>query len=246
MVPLSAMINLTPTYGPEAVQRFNMFPAAKITASPASGYTTGDVIRVMEELVRTELSNDYDYAWSGTAYQQLQTTGASTLAFAMGLIMVFLILAAQYEKWSLPFAVVLAIPFAVFGALLFILIRGLANDVYFQIALVMLIGLAAKNAILIVEFAIEQYEKHGKTLVEAAAEAARLRFRPILMTSLAFVFGVLPLAISSGAGSASRHSIGTGVIGGMLAATFIAVFFIPMFFTVIMGISARLKGKKKG
>ena len=165
---------------------------------------------------------------------QIASGSAGSQAFLFGLIMVFLILAAQYERWSLPVAVVLAVPFALFGALVAIWLRGLNNDVYFQIGLVTLIGLASKNAILIVEFAVLK-RREGLSVIEAAAEAAKLRFRPIVMTSLAFILGCVPLAISSGAGAASRHSIGTGVIGGMLAATFIAAFFIPMFYRLISG-----------
>ena len=164
------------------------------------------------------------------------------LAFVMGLIMVFLILAAQYERWSLPFAVVLAVPFGLFGAVLAIWLRGIANDIYFQVALVTLIGLAAKNAILIVEFALLRHQE-GMSLLDAAAEAAHLRFRPIIMTSLAFILGCLPLAISTGAGANGRHSIGTGVIGGMLAATCIAIFFIPTFFKLILSAADQLTGK---
>ena len=170
--------------------------------------------------------------WTGSAYQELATAGTGSLGFVFGLIMVFLILAAQYERWSLPLAVLTAVPFAVLGALLAIWLRGLDNDVYFQIGLVTLIGLAAKNAILIVEFASQRH-RQGRSVYDAAMEAARLRFRPIVMTSLAFILGVLPLAISTGAGSASRHSIGTGVIGGMLAATFIAILFVPLFFRLL-------------
>ncbi len=243
MIPLSALVNLKPYLGAEIIQRFNLFPAAKIMGNPAPGYSLGQAMDAMEELVASELTPEYAPAWTGSAYQQKQVGASSTIAFAMGLTMVFLILAAQYEKWSLPIAVIMAIPFAVFGALLAVLLRGLANDVYFQIALVMLIGLSAKNAILIVEFATMQREQ-GLSLLDSATEAARLRFRPILMTSFAFIFGCLPLAISSGAGAASRHSIGTGVVGGMTSATLLAVFFIPMFYYIIMSISERLSGKK--
>jgi multidrug efflux pump len=179
--------------------------------------------------VAQSLSSDYTIGWTGSAYQELQTAGSGNQGFVLALVMVFLILAAQYERWSLPLAVLTAVPFAVFGAILAIWLRGIENDVYFQVGLVTLIGLAAKNAILIVEFAAERL-RHGETVTEAAREAARLRFRPIVMTSLAFILGVVPLAIATGAGSASRHSVGTGVIGGMLAATFLAVFFVPMFF----------------
>ena len=243
MIPLNSLVTLKNINGPEVVQRFNLFPAAKITGNPADGYSLGQAMAVMEELVQNELTEDYGAAWTGSAYQQMQVSSSSTIAFAMAFIMVFLILAAQYEKWSLPIAVLLAVPFAVFGALVSVLLRGLPNDVYFQIALVMLIGLAAKNAILIVEFAVLQREA-GKSLFDAAVEAAHLRFRPIIMTSLAFIFGCMPLAISSGAGSASRHSLGTAVVGGMTSATFLALFFIPMFYYVVMKISERAKGGK--
>ncbi|NBT86330.1 MAG: hydrophobe/amphiphile efflux-1 family RND transporter, partial [Alphaproteobacteria bacterium] len=170
-----------------------------------------------------------DIGWVGSAYQEkiAQASGAS--AFLLGIVMVFLILAAQYERWSLPLAVIATVPFALFGSLLAIWLRSLSNDIYFQIGLITLIGLSAKNAILIVEFAILK-RAEGFPLYEAIIEASRLRLRPIIMTSLAFILGCVPLAISSGAGSASRHSIGTGVIGGMLAATFLAVFFVPFFF----------------
>ena len=178
------------------------------------------------------LSSDYTIGWTGSAYQELATAGTGYQGFLFGLVMVFLILAAQYERWSLPLAVITAVPFALFGAILAIYLRGIENDVYFQIGLVTLIGLAAKNAILIVEFAAQRH-REGVALSDAAIEAARLRFRPIIMTSLAFILGVLPLAISTGAGSASRHSIGTGVIGGMLAATFVAIFFVPLFFRLL-------------
>jgi multidrug efflux pump len=186
----------------------------------------------MQQVVATTLGSDFSIGWTGSAYQELATAGTGSLGFVFGLIMVFLILAAQYERWSLPLAVLTAVPFAVLGALLAIWLRGLDNDVYFQIGLVTLIGLAAKNAILIVEFASQRYQQ-GLSAYDAAIEAARLRFRPIVMTSLAFILGVLPLAISTGAGSASRHSIGTGVIGGMLAATFIAILFVPLFFRLL-------------
>jgi multidrug efflux pump len=164
------------------------------------------------------------------------------MVFAYGLIMVFLILAAQYEKWSLPFSVLMAVPFGIFGALLAVWLRGMENDVYFQIGLLTLVGLAAKNAILIVEFAVMKHEE-GMPVLEAAVEAARLRFRPILMTSLAFILGAIPLVIATGAGANSRHSIGTGIVGGMTAATVLAIFFVPMFFRLFEGLSER-GGKK--
>ncbi len=232
MIPLSALVTVKRIVGPDQLERFNGFDAAKVTGNPAPGYTSGDAIKAMQEVAAQVLPQGYQIAWTGSAYQEVTTSGTGSQAMIFGMIMVFLILAAQYERWTLPLAVITAVPFAVFGALLATLLRGLTNDVYFQIGLVTLIGLAAKNAILIVEFAVLQREE-GKSAVEAAAEAARLRFRPIVMTSLAFVLGVVPLAISTGAGSASRHAIGTGVIGGMLAATFVATFFIPMFYRLI-------------
>jgi multidrug efflux pump len=232
MVPLNELVTFTRVLGPDSVDRFNLFPAAKILGGPAPGYSSGQAIAAMQDVVATTLSNDFTIGWTGSAYQELATAGSGQLGFVFGLIMVFLILAAQYERWSLPLAVLTAVPFAVLGALVAIWLRGLDNDVYFQIGLVTLIGLAAKNAILIVEFAAQRH-RQGLPVYDAAIEAARLRFRPIVMTSLAFVLGVLPLAISTGAGSASRHSIGTGVIGGMLAATFIAILFVPVFFRLL-------------
>lgn len=232
MVPLNVLISASRTVGADVVDRFNVFPAAKIQGSPAPGYSSGRAIAAMEEVVSQTLSSDYTLGWTGSAYQELQSAGTGAQGFMFGLVMVFLILAAQYERWSLPLAVITAVPFAVFGAIAAIWLRGIENDIYFQVGLVTLIGLAAKNAILIVEFASEQH-RAGGTAADSALEAARLRFRPIVMTSLAFILGVLPLAISSGAGSASRHSVGTGVIGGMLAATFLAILFVPLFFRLV-------------
>ena len=234
MVPLSAFVTLTPMLGPDMVERFNAFPAAKVMATPADGYSSGQAIAAMEEVARETLGEEYTLAWTGTTYQETITGSSSTIALLLGMLVVFLILAAQYEKWGLPFAVILAVPFGIFGALLGTYMRGLDNDIYFQIALVALVGLAAKNAILIVEFAVLVREQ-GATAYEAALQAIKLRFRPIIMTSLAFILGCVPLAVSSGAGAASRHSIGTAVVFGMLGATAIAPMFIPLFFYLISG-----------
>src|SRR5690606_29322729 len=174
------------------------------------------------------------FEWSGASYQEIKAGNQAPIVLAFGMVVVFLVLAAQYERWSLPLAVLLAVPFAIFGALAAIWLRGLNQDIYFQIGLLTLVGLSAKNAILIIEFCVV-LRREGATLTEAALEAARLRFRPIVMTSLAFILGVVPLATATGAGAAARHSIGTGVIGGMLAATFLAIFFVPVFFVVIQG-----------
>ena len=232
LVPLSSLVMVERVTGPELINRFNIFPAAKIMGDPAPGYSSGQAISAMEEVAEKVLGSDYSLAWIGSAYQEKLTGGASTQAFVFGLIMIFLILAAQYEKWSLPVVVILSVPFAVLGALLATWIRGIENDLYFQVGLVTLIGLAAKNAILIVEFAVMKVEE-GLSAAEAAIEAAKLRFRPIVMTSLAFTFGVLPLAISTGAGAGSRHAIGTGMIGGMILSTFVATLFVPMLFALV-------------
>ena len=216
------------------VERFNVFPAAKFIANPAAGYSSGDAIRAVEETAKAVLAANYTLSWTGTTYQEKIAGSSSTSALLLGMLVVFLILAAQYEKWSLPVAVLLAVPFALFGALLGTWMRGLSNDIYFQIALVALVGLAAKNAILIVEFAVLLKEQ-GLDAAKAAIQAAELRFRPIVMTSLAFILGCVPLAISTGAGAASRHSIGTAVVFGMLVATGVAPLFIPLFFCWFCG-----------
>lgn len=242
MIPLTSLVEIKQDTGPDIQERFNLFPAAKIIGGPVAGVSSGQALQIVEEVASKSLPADYTIAWSGASYQEKLTGGTSAQAFIFGLILVFLILAAQYEKWSLPVAVISAVPFALFGALLANYLRGLANDIYFQVALVTLIGLAAKNAILIVEFAVLKFEQ-GNSLIDSAIQAAKLRFRPIVMTSMAFVLGCLPLAISSGAGAASRHSIGTGVIGGMLAATFIAIFFVPLFYRIMMTRTARKKSK---
>ncbi len=241
MVPLTAIANVHETTGPDVVERFDLFPAARLIGGPAPGYSSGQALAAMEEVAAQALPDGYQLAWSGESFQE-KSSGQNTAAiFALAVLMVFLILAAQYERLTLPFAVILAVPFAVFGAYLAVWLRGIYADLYLQIGLVTLVGLAAKNAILIVEFAAHMH-RDGKPLIEAAVESARLRFRPIMMTSLAFVLGVTPLALSNGAGAASRHSIGTGVIGGMLAATFIAVLFIPLFFVWSDRVGAWLRG----
>ena len=245
MIPLTALATIEKSTGPEVMERFNVFPAAKIMGQPAPGHTSGEALAAMEQAAAKVLPPEYTLAWTGSAYQEKAAQGSSALVFAMGLVMVILILAAQYERWTLPFAVVMAVPFALFGAIAAVYGRDLSNDIYFQIALVTLIGLAAKNAILIVEFAVLEV-KAGKTLAEAALSAAKLRFRPIIMTSLAFILGCLPLAVSTGAGANSRHAIGTGVIGGMLGATIIAPFFIPVFFKLIMGLGDWVSRKMGG
>ncbi len=229
MIPLSAIASVKRVVGPEQVERFNGFVAAKIIGDSKPSVSSGDAIKIVEEVAAATLPSGYEISWTGQAFQEKRSAGSSIQAFAFAIIMVFLILAAQYEKWSLPLAVVMAVPFALMGALTAIWLRGMPNDIYFQIGLVVLIGLASKNAILIVEFAAQKHAE-GMSVVDAALEGARLRFRPIIMTSLAFVLGVVPLVTATGAGAGARQSMGTGVFGGMIAATFIATLFIPLFF----------------
>ncbi|WP_341676629.1 multidrug efflux RND transporter permease subunit [Niveibacterium sp. SC-1] len=234
MLPLSALIKVTRATGAEALDRYNGFLAAKVLGNGAVGVSSGDAIKIVEQVAAKSLPEGYQLAWTGQAFQEKRAGSSSAMAFGFALIMAFLILSALYERWSLPVAVLMAVPFALLGAVVATMFRGFTNDIYFQIGLVVLIGLAAKNAILIVEFAAQQMQA-GKSALDAALEAARLRFRPIVMTSLAFVLGVVPLMIATGAGAAARRSMGTGVFGGMLAATFIATLFIPVFFTWMAG-----------
>ena len=239
LLPINSFITSKKIVGADIVERFNLFQAAKVSGQPAAGYSSGDSLKAIEEVANEVLPEGYTISWTGTAYQEKQIGGSSAQAFIFGIIFLFLILCALYERWLLPISVVLAVPFAIFGAILATNLRSLDNNIYFQIGLLVLAGLAAKNAILIVEFALQK-QKEGMKLIDAALEAARIRLRPIIMTSLAFTVGVMPLAIGSGAGAASKHSIGTGVIGGMLAATFIAILFIPLFYILI----SRLSGHK--
>ena len=230
MVPLSALSTVKNIVGAEQLERYNGLISAKVLGGGAPGVSSGEAIEMVENIAEQNLPDGYQIAWTGQAYQEKRTGSAAIFAFGFAMIMVFLILAAQFETWALPLAVIMAVPFALAGALLAVLFRGMPNDIYFQIGLITLIGLAAKNAILIVEFASQKMEE-GATVMDAALEAARLRFRPIVMTSMAFVLGIVPLVIATGAGSAARRSMGTGVFGGMLLATFVATIFIPMFFT---------------
>ncbi len=246
MIPLDTVVTTSYSSGPDPVTHFNGYNTALVLGAAAPGYSSGQALDALERAAQEVLTlQGLDIDWSGISYQERQVGAQSVLAFGFGLLMVFLVLAAQYESWTVPFAVILAVPFGVFGALLAVWLFSMANDIYFQIGLVTLIGLAAKNAILIVEFANQRYE-HGLSLYEAAMEAARLRFRPIIMTSMAFILGVVPLVIASGAGAASRHSIGTGVLGGMLAATFLAVFFVPLFFVLVRKLSTRREHVRVG
>ncbi|MCR5562420.1 MAG: multidrug efflux RND transporter permease subunit [Desulfovibrio sp.] len=243
MVPANSMVMRKSGVGCQTVEHFNGFRAAKVMGMPDPAYSSGQALAALKEVAK-ELPEGFSLAWSGQSYQEMQTSGSTALVFVLALLMVFMVLAAQYESWTLPISVLIAVPFAVMGALLANMLRGYANDTYFQVALVTLVGLGAKNAILIVEFAIEQF-KTGLSAEAAAISAAKLRFRPVVMTSLAFILGCMPLALSTGAGAGSRHAIGTAVVGGMLAATVLAPLFVPFFFRMVMLLQQRFKGKEE-
>jgi multidrug efflux pump len=238
MVPLGTLATVTATAGPEVIYRYNRNRAVQLIGTPAAGFSSGQAVRAMEEVAASTLPAGYSYEWTGTTYQEKEAQGHEGFIFGFAAVLVFLFLAALYESWSIPFAVLLALPLGLFGALFAVWLRSYPYDLYTQIGIVTLIGLAAKNAILIVEFARTRYEA-GHTIREAALEAARLRLRPILMTSFAFILGVTPLLIAHGAGAASRRSLGTAVFGGMNAATLLAIFIVPVLFAVIQSVAAR-------
>ena len=229
MVPLSALVTTQWVAGPDLLPHFNGFPAAKVNGNPAPGFSSGDALAAMEATAREVLPPGYTFAWSGLAFEEKKSGGTSMIAFVFGLIIVFLVLAAQYESWTLPGAVMSAVPFGILGALVTNWLRGLENDVYFQIGLLVLIGLGAKNAVLRVSAAVE-FRQQGKTIMEATVLAGEQRLRPIIMTSLAFAMGCLPLALALGAGANARHSIGTGIIGGMIGETTLAMLYVPLLF----------------
>ncbi|WP_419778328.1 efflux RND transporter permease subunit [Maridesulfovibrio sp.] len=240
MIPLSTLLTQKKVFGPEYIQRYNLFRTIEITAANAPGYSTGQAMAIMEQIARDTLPRGYGFDWTNIAYQEKKSGGEIIVIFALAVMMVFLVLAAQYESWIIPLAIVFAVPLGVFGAISGQFLRGLDNNVYAQIGLIMLVGLAAKNAILIVEFAKAKYEQ-GASVVDAAVQAAKLRFRPILMTSFAFILGVVPLVIAKGAGSASRHALGTSVFSGMIAATILGVLFVPLFYVALVKLKDRNK-----
>jgi multidrug efflux pump len=240
MVPLGTLATVRPTTGPDVIYRYNRFRAVQLLGSPAAGYSSGQASDAMERLSAATLPTGYGYEWTGTTYQEKEAQGHEGMIFGFAAVLVFLCLAALYESWSIPLAVLLAVPLGLFGALLAVWARDFPYDMYTQIGIVTLIGLAAKNAILIVEYARMSHEE-GKSIVDAALEAARLRLRPILMTSFAFILGVVPLALAIGAGAASRRSLGTAVFGGMNAATLLAIFIVPVLYVVIQRTVERKK-----
>ena len=229
MVPLGTLIDVDRIVGPQSILRYNLYPTASITGEAAPGFSSGQAINLMEQLASQKLPNSMGSEWTGMSYQEKQVGSEAILVFALAIILVFLVLSAQYESWSSPAAVIMVVPLAVLGTVLAVLMKGADNNVYTQIGITLLIGLAAKNAILIVEFAMAERDK-GKGLMDAAADAARLRFRPILMTSIASIAGFMPLVVASGAGAASQQAIGTAVVGGMAAATIMSLSFTPAFY----------------
>ncbi len=244
MVPLSTISKIGMMTGPDILQRYNMFRTAEINGANGPGVSTGSVLDIMDELAAKELPQGYGYEWTSIAYQEKEAGGTQGPIFGMAMIFVFLVLAAQYESWAVPFSVLLGLPIGVFGAFLGASFLHLENNVYVQIGIVTLMGLAAKNAILIVEFAKENHEK-GMGLVVAATEGAKLRFRPIMMTAFAFILGVLPLVLASGAGAAARVSIGIAVFSGMLMASTVGLFFIPMLYVLIQSMAYTVAGNRK-
>jgi multidrug efflux pump len=239
MIPLSNVVHTDWIVSSPSLTRYNGYSAVEIVGSPTPGHSSGEAMAEMQKIVNDDLPKGFGYDWTGQSYQEILSGNAATLLMVLSIVVVFLALAALYESWSIPMAVLLVVPLGILGAVVFTLLRGLPDDIYFKIGMITVIGLAAKNAILIVEFAVAE-QKAGRTLREATIDAARLRLRPILMTSLAFILGVFPLFISSGAGANARHAIGTGVIGGMLFATFLGVLLIPVFYIVVR----RLLGDK--
>jgi multidrug efflux pump len=242
MIPLSAVVTTQYVTGPDLVPHFNGFPAAQVTGAAAPGHSSGAAIKAMEEVAREVLPEGFSYAWSGMAYEEKKSGGTSAAAFGFGLIIVFLVLAAQFESWTLPGSVMTAVPFGILGALVFNWLRGLENDVYFQIGLLVLIGLGAKNAVLRVTFAVE-LRHQGLSVMDATIQAGEERLRPIIMTSLAFILGVLPLAIATGAGANARHSIGTGIMGGMIGEATLAMLYVPLFFYIFDRLAERSAAK---
>jgi multidrug efflux pump len=232
MVPLSSVVKTNWDIGPLVLPRYNGYSAIEIVGNPAAGYSTGQAIKALQKIVDERLPTGFAADWTGQSYQELLAGSSAVVLMALSIVVVFLCLAALYESWSIPVAVLLVVPLGLLGMLAFCLLRGVPNDIYFKIGLVTVIGLAAKNAILIVEFAVER-QARGMTLYDAVMTAAKLRLRPILMTSMAFILGVVPLVTSTGAGASSRHEIGTGVIGGMLFATVLGLLLIPVFYVTV-------------
>jgi hydrophobic/amphiphilic exporter-1 (mainly G- bacteria), HAE1 family len=243
MIPLGSVVNVRDTFGPQVISRYNLYPSASISGESASGYSSGQALEVMEQIAQTNLPDTMGYEWTGIAYEEKKVGGQAIVIFGMAVLLVYLVLAAQYENWLLPAAVILVVPLGLLGALAAVTLRGIANDVYTQIGMVLIIALASKNAILIVEFARE-LRASGRDIRAAAIEAAQLRFRPILMTSFTFILGVLPLVVAQGAGAASQRALGSAVFGGMIVSTILSLFFVPVFFVVFQSLSEWRRGQQ--
>jgi HAE1 family hydrophobic/amphiphilic exporter-1 len=244
MIPIGTLVSVDQMLGPQTILRYNLYPAASITGEAAPGISSGQALNLMEQMADRSLPASMGYEWTGMSYQEKQVGSEALMVFALAIVLVFLVLAAQYESWSNPVAVILVVPLAVLGTVAALMMRGFDNNVYTQIGIVLLIGLASKNAILIVEFAMAEREK-GKSILDAVADAARLRFRPILMTAISSIAGFMPLVIAAGAGAASRQAIGTAVVGGMIAATVMSLIFTPVFYVVMQKLSG-IRKKKGG
>lgn len=242
MLPLGTLVTVTRSFGPQIINRFNLYPSATISGASAPGYSSGDALTIMQQIAQQVLPSSMGYEWTGMAYQEQRVGGESLYIFAVAIILVYLVLAAQYESWILPIAVILVVPLGLLGAVIAVWVRGMDNNVYTQIGIVLIIALASKNAILIVEFARE-LRARGKTILEAAVQASQMRFRPIVMTSFAFILGVVPLVMADGAGAVGQRALGTAVFGGMLASTCLAVFFIPIFYVIFQWVDEKLRGR---
>jgi HAE1 family hydrophobic/amphiphilic exporter-1 len=241
---LSTLLTIDTRVGPQSVSRYNLYPTATISGATAPGSSSGEALKAMEEVCTEVLPRSMGYEWTSIAYQEKQVSGEAVVVFALAVVLVYLVLAFQYESWILPLAVILVVPLGLLGVVAAVSIRGFDNNVYTQIGVVLIIALASKNAILIVEFA-RDLRLAGRSVREAAIEAARLRFRPILMTSIAFILGMFPLVVATGAGAASRQALGTAVFGGMITSTVLAVFFVPVFYVAIQGLIELLNGPPK-
>lgn len=246
MIPLGSVLTVRQSFGPQVINRYNLYPTASIIGSSAPGRSSGEALAVMEDVAADVLPDTIGYEWTGMAYQEKLVGGQAIIVFSLAIALVYLVLAAQYESWILPFAVILVVPIGILGIVAAMWLRGMDNNIYTQIGTVLIIALASKNAILIVEFARE-LRLEGRSIRDAAIEASRLRFRPILMTSIAFMLGVLPLVRAHGAGAASQQSLGTAVFGGMATSTVLAVFFVPVFYLLLQHVQEwwRDRGKKK-
>jgi HAE1 family hydrophobic/amphiphilic exporter-1 len=244
MVPIGTLVSVERIIGPQTILRYNLYPTASITGAAAPGYSSGQALNLMEQLARQKLPSSMGFEWTGMSYQEKKVGSEAILVFALAIVLVFLVLAAQYESWTNPAAVIMVVPLAVLGTVVALLMKGTDNNVYTQIGVVLLIGMASKNAILIVEFAMAEREK-GKGILEAVVDAAKLRFRPILMTAISSIAGFMPLVVASGAGAASQQAIGTAVVGGMIAATFMSLLFTPVFYVVMQRLSGMRKKKPK-